>query len=265
MKLTPTPATSNMWVACPAPKPQAALRLFCFHYAGGSGLSFRPWLDWLPLNVEGCLVELPGHGMRLSEPPFTRLEPLIAALHQALLPSFTKPFVFFGHSMGALVSFELARRLRREQHPLPLHLFVSGQRSPQIPDPDRPIHALPDSEFLDELRRYNGTPEAVLANTELMQLLLPTLRADFAAIETYDYSDEPPLDFPIGVLGGLQDWKADPPSLESWREQTQAIFDLRLFPGDHFFIYKAQPQVLSYLCQGLNQILNQTSDRQPNL
>lgn len=254
-----TPPASGLWLTCPAPKPQAALRLFCFHYAGGNALSFRTWLAQLPPNVEGCLVELPGHGMGLLKPPFTRLEPLIAALHQALLPSLTKPFAFFGHSMGALVSFELARSLRRAQHPFPLHLFVSGQRSPQVPDPDPPIHALPESEFLNQLRRYNGTPEEVLNNAELMQLLLPTLRADFAVIETYYYTHEPPLDCSISALGGLQDWKTNPANLEAWRAQTQAAFDLQLFQGDHFFIYTVQSQVLSYLCRKLNQVAEQAS------
>jgi len=253
MKGTSIPPTSNSWVTYPAVKPHAPLRLFCFHYAGGNALSFRTWLDRLPPNVEGCLVELPGRGMRLLEPSFTRLEPLITALHQALLPSLTKPFALFGHSMGALVSFELARSLRRAQHPFPLHLFVSGQRSPQIPDPDHPIHALPESEFLNELRRYNGTPEEVLNNAELIQLFLPTLRADFAVIETYHYTHEPPLACPISALGGLQDWKNNFASLEAWQDQTQATFDLKMFPGDHFFIYSAQSQVLQHLCNGLNQ------------
>ena len=156
--------------------------------------------------------------------------------------------------MGALVSFELARSLRRAQHSLPLHLFVSGQRSPQVPDLDLPIHALPESEFLDELRRYNGTPEEVLYNVELMQLLLPRLRADFAVLETYRYTHETSLGCPISALGGLQDWKANPADLAAWRDQTQAAFDLRLFPGDHFFIYTVQSQVLSYLCRQLNQV-----------
>ena len=213
-----TSSPTNPWLSCPNPKPKAALRLFCFHYAGGNVRSFRAWLPHLPPDVEVYLLELPGHGKRILEAPFTRLAPLITELHQALLPSLTQPFVFFGHSMGALVSFELTRSLRRAQHPVPAHLFVSGQRSPQVPNRDRSVYALPETEFLNELRRYEGAPEAVLANAELMQLLLPTLRADFAVIETYFYLDEPPLSCPISVLGGLQDWKATPGDLEAWRQ-----------------------------------------------
>lgn len=249
MKTTPT---SNSWLTCLRPKPQATLRLFCCHYAGGGALSFRSWSDSLPLAVEVCAIELPGRGSRLMERPFTRLEPLIQELTPVLLPYLNKPFAFFGHSMGALVSFELARILRKEYGLSPVHLFVSGRRAPQVPDPDPPIHTLPEREFLDELRRYNGTPESVLENAELMQLFLPTLRADFAVLETYVYTPEPLLDCPITAFGGLEDWKASCDDLEAWREQTNAEFSLQMFPGDHFFIHSAQPLLLQLLSRRLH-------------
>lgn len=216
-------------------------------------MSFRSWSDSLPLTVEVCAIELPGRGSRLMEPPFTQLEPLIQELTRVLLPYLEKPFAFFGHSMGALVSFELARILRQEYDLSPVHLFVSGRRPPQVPDPDPPIHTLPEPEFIDELRRYNGTPEAVLENAELMQLLLPTLRADFAVIETYVYTPDPPLNFPITAFGGLEDWKASCDDLEAWREQTSADFSLQMFPGDHFFVHSAQPLLLQGLSRKLHQ------------
>ena len=163
-----TPLTFNRWVSCFKPNPQAKLRLFCFHYAGGGASVFRTWSDSLPESVEVCAIELPGRGMRLRESPFTQLEPLVQHLASTLLPYLDKPFAFFGHSMGGLVSFELTRLLRTEYGVSPVHLFVSGHRAPQVPDPDPPIHTLPESEFLQELRRFNGTPEAVLKNAELM-------------------------------------------------------------------------------------------------
>jgi medium-chain acyl-[acyl-carrier-protein] hydrolase len=247
-----TPSTLNRWVTCPKPKPQAKLRLFCFHYAGGGALIFRPWSDSLPPTVEVCAIELPGRGTRLMEPPFTQLEPLIQELTRVLLPYLDKPFAFFGHSMGALVSFELARILRRDYGLSPVHLFVSGRRAPQLPDPDPPIHTLPEPEFLDELRRYNGTPEAVLENAELMQLLLPSLRADFAVLETYVYTPEPPLECPITTFGGLSDREASRDELEAWRDQTSAAFSLEMFPGDHFFVHSAQPLLLQALSRELH-------------
>ena len=250
-----TPLTFNRWVSCFKPNPQAKLRLFCFHYAGGGASVFRTWSDSLPESVEVCAIELPGRGMRLRESPFTQLEPLVQHLASTLLPYLDKPFAFFGHSMGGLVSFELTRLLRTEYGVSPVHLFVSGHRAPQVPDPDPPIHTLPESEFLQELRRFNGTPEAVLKNAELMQLLLPTLRADFAVIETYAYTPETPLDCPITAFGGLQDREASCNELEAWREQTNASFVLKMFPGDHFFLHSAGSLLLQDLHQKLHQIV----------
>jgi len=246
--LTPT---ANSWVTYPKPNPEAKLRLFCFHYAGGGAAIFRSWSDSLPSTVEVCPIELPGRSSRLRETPFTKMEPLIKALGQAIFPHLTKPFAFFGHSMGGLVSFELARLLRQEYNQSPLHLFVSGYRAPQIPDRAPQIHALPESELIKELRRYNGTPEAVLENAELMELLLPTLRADFSVVETYSYRDAPPLDCPITAFGGLEDLKPNTLELEAWREQTNSAFSVEMFPGDHFFLHSAQSLVLERLGKSL--------------
>ncbi|MEW6496027.1 MAG: thioesterase II family protein [Cyanobacteriota bacterium] len=247
-----TPLTFNRWVTCSEPNPQATLRLFCFHYAGGGAAIFRTWSDSLPGSVEVCAIELPGRGTRLMESPFTHIEPLVQNLASALLPYLDKPFAFFGHSMGGLISFELTRLLRREYNLSPVHLFVSGHRAPQIPDSDPPIHNLPESAFLEELRHLNGTPTAVLENAELMQLFLPTLRADFSVVETYAYRPEPPLQCPITVFGGLQDLEASCDELEAWREQTNNSFVLQMFPGDHFFLQSAQQLVLQSLSQALD-------------
>ncbi|MBZ8179838.1 thioesterase II family protein [Oscillatoria salina] len=244
-----TTSTFNNWVTCPKPNPQAKLRLFCFHYAGGSALSFRTWADRLPNYIEVCPVELPGRGIRLMEPPFTRLQPLLQALEKAILPSLNKPFAFFGHSMGAVLSFELAQLLAKNHHLSPVQLFVSGRRPPQIPDPDPPLHNLPEATFLKELRRYNGTPEEVLNNAELMELFLPTLRADFAVLETYVYTPKPRLNCPISAFGGWDDWKASASDLQAWEELTNADFSLEMFPGDHFFIYFSESSLLQSLVQ----------------
>jgi medium-chain acyl-[acyl-carrier-protein] hydrolase len=153
--------------------------------------------------------------------------------------------------MGGLVSFELARLLRKNYGKSPVHLFVSGNGAPQVPDPDPPIYALPEPEFLEELRRLNGTPEAVLENAELMQLLLPAIRADFAVIETYAYTPESPLDCPITAFGGLQDREVSYDDLKAWQEQTNAAFSLHMLPGDHFFLQSAQPLLLQLLSKKL--------------
>jgi medium-chain acyl-[acyl-carrier-protein] hydrolase len=247
-----TTATAfDSWIIFRKPNPQARLRLFCFPYAGTGASIFRTWSDGLPSDVEVCPVQFPGRGTRLMETPFTQLSPLVQALAQAMVPLLDKPFVFFGHSLGALVGFELARQLRRQSGVQPVRLFVSADRAPQIPHRDRPIHALPEREFLHELRRMNGIHGKVLEDVELMQIMLPVLRADFAVYETYVYSTEPPLDCPISTFGGLQDHRVNRGDLEAWRDQTSGPFSLRMFTGDHFFLNTTQPRLLQVLSQEL--------------
>ena len=246
-----TTPTFKSWVSCPKPNPQADLRLFCFPYVGASSLIFRTWSDSLPATIEVCPIELPGRGTRIKFPPFNRLEPLVQAIACALKPHLDKPFAFFGHSMGGLVSFEVIRLLRREYGIVPVHLFVSARQAPQISYSEQPIHTLPEPEFLLELRRLNGTPKTVLENTELMQLFLPILRADFTVIENYVYTHEPPLECSITTFGGLQDQEVSCEELKAWREQTSSDFSLQMFRGDHFFIHSAQALLLQSLSQQL--------------
>lgn len=248
---TSTPA--SRWLTMPAPRPDAALRLFCFPYAGGGAVSFRPWVDRLPTQVELCAVTLPGRGVRLPEPAFWQLAPLVDAIAPALLPQFDRPFAFFGHSLGALLAFELTRYLRRHHQPLPCHLLLSGRRAPHLPATTPPLHPLSEADFLQALRRLNGTPTAVLENTELMQMLLPTLRADFAVVETYHHQADTPLACPMTTFGGLEDPETTPASLMAWQAHTTAPFGCHWFPGDHFFLHTAQPAMLNCLMAYLTQ------------
>ena len=241
--------TSKSWTICPKPNARANLRLFCFHHAGGGAASFRNWSDNLPSSVEVHFVELPGRGFRLTEKAFQSLDPLVPAIADALHHDLDKPFAFFGHSMGGLICFELARLLRKKYSLSPTHLLVSAHRAPQLPDSDPPIYNLPDPEFLDKLRDLEGTPQAILENTELMQLFLPTLRADFTVVDTYNYTAEPPLDCPITAFGGLRDRKVSYEELKAWQEQTKAAFSLHMLPGNHFFIHSARSLLLKYICQ----------------
>lgn len=220
---------------------------------------FRTWPDELPGQVEVYPIQLPGRESRLADPPFTRLQPLVWALAQAIQPYLDMPFVLFGHSLGALISFELARQLRQQHDKSPAHLFVSAYRAPQIPNPDPPIHQLPQAEFVKSLRHLKGTPEAVLQNAELMELFLPILRADFAVHETYVYTSDAPLDCPISAFGGLLDDKTDRHHLAAWHEQTCKAFQLRMFPGDHFFLHSVQKLLLRAVSQDVGQLLSRLS------
>jgi medium-chain acyl-[acyl-carrier-protein] hydrolase len=255
MMSTTTSTTANTpWILYAKPRPLARLRLFCFPYAGGGATTFRAWQDALPPSVEVLPVQLPGRGRRMAEPAFTRTRSLARALAQALRPYFDKPFAFFGHSMGALISFELARELRREHQPGPLQLFLSGRRAPQFPSTDAPTYDLPDAEFIEALRGLEGTPEEVLAQPELIQLMMPLLRADFELCETYAHEPEPPLACPISAYGGLQDAGVTREQLEGWREQTAGGFTLRMLPGGHFFVSTEEAALLRTLGQELHRV-----------
>ena len=250
-----TTPTSN-WLTCPRPNPRASMRLFCFPYAGGRASVFRTWPDELPSEIEFYAIELPSRGKRIKEPPITRMEPLVHAIADAIESLLDKPFCFFGHSMGALTSFELARLLRREGRPQPLHLFVSGSAAPQIKDAHPVTFDLPEPEFLEVLRRLNGTPREVLENDELLQLMLPTLRADFELLQMYKYADESPFRFPITAFGGLQDKEVSREDLEGWRVQTATTFILRNFPGDHFFLHTDRSRVLWAMSHELSLLVS---------
>jgi surfactin synthase thioesterase subunit len=250
----PSGNPTERWLAYRGVNPRARLRMFCFPYAGGGASIYRGWAASLPADLEVCPVQLPGRESRLRDEAFTRSEAMVPELADALRPYMDLPFVFFGHSMGALIAFELSRELRRRGQALPLHLFVSGRRPPHLPPREEPIHALPEPEFLDKLRELNGTPEEVLRHEELMRLLIPLLRADFSVNETYAYSEEEPFDFGISAFGGLGDEEVTREDVEAWRQQTQGRFRMRMLPGDHFFVHGSNDLILEAVSRDLAEI-----------
>lgn len=224
--------------------PHARVRLFCFPYAGGGAPIYRNWSRLLPPEIEVCAARLPGRDRRIKESPFTDLSEMVSVIAEAIVPYLDLPLAFFGHSMGAIISFELARKLRETQNQQPAHLFVSGRRAPQLPNDEPITHNLPEPQLLEELRRLKGTPTEVLEHPELMELMLPLLRADFSVVETYGYRPGAPLDCPVTVFGGLQDAEVSREDLEAWGELTNAAFSLRMLPGDHFFLNTPSTQEL---------------------
>jgi acyl transferase domain-containing protein/surfactin synthase thioesterase subunit len=245
--------SAEQWIIRPQPNPDARCRLFCFPYAGGGTSIFNHWSDRLPSEIEVCSIQLPGRENRLPEPPLSRLKLLIQTLTPIIKPYLDLPFSFFGHSLGAWVGFELARSLRRQNCPLPDHLFVSGSQAPQLPDLKAPIHRLPDEKFIAKLKSFKGTPEAVLQDTQLMAQFLPALRADFAILETYFYAEEAPLNCPITAFGGREDSQVHHEELSAWKQQTAAEFTLKMFPGDHFFLDSAHSDLLEAIATQLKQ------------
>lgn len=249
------PRRADGWLAWPAGESDVRLRLFCFPYAGGSGTLFRSWRMAMPPGVDVCGVQLPGRGARVRERHFRSVETLVPVLAEAILPLCDRPFAFFGHSVGALIGFEVARYLRREMGREPLLLIASGRRAPQLPSEQPPIYALPHDAFVEELRRLEGTPDEILHDQELMNLLIPTLRADFEMCDTYEFRPGAPLSIPLTVYGGADDRDDTPPKLEAWRSATSGPFAMRLFPGAHFFIHTAEAQLLRAVSAELEPLL----------
>jgi medium-chain acyl-[acyl-carrier-protein] hydrolase len=190
-------------------------------------------------------VQLPGREDRAGEAPFRSAGAVVEALQSQIAELLDVPFCFFGHSMGALIAFELTRALRRSSRRLPAHLFVSGCRAAHLTDASPPLSAVPRGEFIEATRRLGGTPAGVLASTELMDLILPVLRADFQLFESYGYQHEEPLDVPLTAFGGVNDEAVPAAAVEQWSAHTTVAFRSHLLPGGHFFVRSARPAVLA--------------------
>jgi medium-chain acyl-[acyl-carrier-protein] hydrolase len=242
--LTSPPASvdgsSRRWFESLSSAREKSLRVFCFPYAGGNTYVFRDWQRHFPPNIDLCLVHLPGRGKRIGEHLFTRIELLVQTIADLIMREPQPPYALFGHSMGALISFELAREFRRRGFTMPQRLFLSGRCAPTIPNERGPVFSLPDDAFIAEVKRLNGTPKEVLEHPDTRRLFLPVLRADLEIDDTYDYHPEEQLPCPITVYGGLQDQDISLESLRAWKQQTSGDYKLRTFPGDHFFIHNPE-------------------------
>ena len=232
-------------------KPPIRARLFCFTHAGGGASAYQLWLRTFPADIDVCIIQLPGREQRIREKPFTQFEHLLSALIEVLQPYLYRPeipYAFFGHSMGALISYGLTRAFVQQGKPLPTHLFVSAYRAPHLPLRGPVLHTLSETELVQFLLQLNGTQRELLENEELRSLFLPLLRADFSICETYQHLiDRERLPCPITVFGGLQDQRVTSNDLEAWSKLTQADFELRMFPGEHFFIHAQRNTIASII------------------
>ena len=218
----------------------AALRLIAFPYAGGGAAGYFRWRQAMPRGVEMVPILLPGREARIGEQPMADVHSLVAEIADAVVPLTDRSFVLLGHSLGGWLAFELARELRRRGERMPCSLIVAASPAPHRARVAGPIHELPDAELVAEMsRRFDGIPPAVRANEELLQLLLPAIRADVQLLETYEYVDEPPLDVDMLALGGTEDRAVSATALAEWRRHTSGRFSSRLLPGGHFFLFPA--------------------------
>jgi medium-chain acyl-[acyl-carrier-protein] hydrolase len=237
------------WFWTPESNGRARIRLLCLPFAGGGPSAFGQWPRELPPEVALWGVRLPGRDARWREAPFTSIQAIVSAVAGELATNPVQtPYAIFGHSLGALVGFELVRELRRRRMPLPSVILAAGRGAPQIPLRASNFHALPDDQFIAAIvARYDGIPKVVLEDRELLQLYLTPMRADITAHETYVYRDEPPLDVPLVAIGGLDDHTVVFDDLAAWRAQTSASFHVELIPGGHFFLSDQRAQLIALL------------------
>lgn len=216
-----------------------------FPYAGGGPTAFGKWISDFPAHIEVRIAHYPGRGSRHNEAPIKDLAVLIGSIQFAIQPLLDKPFAFFGHSFGGLVAYVLTQSLRQNNLPQPKVLFISACSAPHIPDPNPSTHTLTDPEFVNALRKFNGIPSEIVNNPKIIELLLPTLRADFEAVESYQHdSSERPLSCPIVVFGGSNDPRVSQERMEGWASLTRSRFTSIYFPGDHFYINSVKDEIV---------------------
>ncbi len=223
------------------------ISLFCFHYGGGSASAYKKWAKDIIDQVDLVAIQLPGRENRFREPLLKNVSQVTNELYKNFDSYIHKPFIFFGHSIGALIAFEFARLLRKKDISEPKHLIVSAAKAPQLPLKRSIIHNLPDSKFVEEICKYNGIPNNILEDQGLASIFLPIIRADFSISETYQYATEEVLSFPITALGGLNDASLEQADLLEWSKQTSSFFEYNLLPGDHFFIRSSYQQVITIM------------------
>jgi medium-chain acyl-[acyl-carrier-protein] hydrolase len=241
----------SAWFLVAKSNPAARVRLYCFPHAGRGASMFRHWGQRLGGQIEVCAVQLPGRENRIAERRFNRLAPLVETLGDVILPHIDRPFAFFGHSMGALISYELARYFSAVHDLKPACLLVSAYRAPHLKPSLPPLHALPRQELLDGICQLGGMPDDALADQEFLDIVLDTLRADLAICESYQYLSLGMLQCPIIAFRGIDDARVTADDLSAWRKHTTGPFREETFPGEHFFIHDPRSTLLQSVSREL--------------
>lgn len=245
-------AAASPWLPFGPPRPGAAMRMFCFPFAGGGANYYRPWTRTPPPGLDIVPVQLPGREQRIGEPPFTAMAPLVGTVLEQLLPLMDRPFALFGHSMGAAIAYALAAALPSPAAAGLRLLAVSGLRAPGQPRRMPRLHDRDDAGFLAGVRDLGGTPEGVFDVPELVELLMPTLRADFALVESWAHAPpDRPLAMPVAAFGGADDPETPGETLHGWASVTSARCTAEVFPGGHFFLTDRRTAVLDRVIAAL--------------
>lgn len=252
---------SSAWFVLLGDRGVPRVRLVCFPSAGSGTSSYGRWATMVPSDVELLAVQLPGHETRLREPLIRDLHVIADQVASELESVAELPTVFFGHSMGALIAFEVAKRLRGSVA-APGSLVVSARIAPHLIESREPFGELDDEAFIDAIgQRYGGLPALLREDAEFRELYLPPLRADVMAVSAYTVRDAEPLDCPIHALGGIDDVTTPRAGLDAWREHTSSEFTLQIFPGGHFFVQSARADVVALVSRELDAVGRPQSEK----
>lgn len=233
--------------------PSASVRLFCFHHSGGGASSYYPWIDYLSPNIEMIAIQLPGRENRFTEPLNNRVGDIVSQLSTRFAVYTDKPFFVFGHSLGALISFEFTKSIHQLYSIYPFHMIISATKAPHLPFRMRNLSRLNDKDLKEQLKIYNGIDERILNDDELLDLFLPIVRSDFSIYENYSYYESKPLPCDILAFSGINDKTVTPEEILAWDKYTEGKFEYLSFPGGHFFLRDKQKRIL--------EIINQVGDR----
>jgi len=232
------------------------IKLFCLPFAGGSKYSYKGYSAKAPNYIEVISLDLPGRGGRFGEPFITSVEGLVNDLFNQVKGQLNSPYAIYGHSLGSLLGLLLAQRIRQEGLPAPEHLFFTGRGGPQKEVPTKKRHELPKDEFIEELKEMGGLPKELLEDEELLNFFEPIIRADFQAIDTFFYEPQPKLDIPISVIVGMEE-ETTLEEAKAWQLETEQPVDVRQFPGNHFFIFQYEMEIMKLIAKKLSpKIMN---------
>jgi surfactin synthase thioesterase subunit len=251
--MTHSVVDTERWLRTLCPAPQAPVQLICFPFAGGAASYFHPFATALAPWAEVRAVQYPGHQDRIAEPCVPSIAELAECIVAGLAGTEVRPFAFFGHSMGALVGYEVARALRAAGRPGPVWLLVSGQNAPSLIKPDY-ARVRNDEDLVAELRALGGIDPQWLENEALLAAILPPIRNDYGAIELYTHEPGQPLDCPVTALAADDDRYTTIADVAAWAEHTTSSFDLRVYSGGHFFLDGCQPEVTGIILAALRDL-----------
>lgn len=228
-------------------------RLVCFPHAGGSATAFKELAQALPANFDVVCVQYPGRQDRFREEPFTSVASLVEAVAEELAREVAaddgRPYALFGHSMGSLVAFETARLLAQRDLPGPQRLFLSGRGGPETDS--APYHLYDDADVLADVRRLGGTEQGMLDDPDILELVMPALRADYAALGAYSWRGGEPLAVPVTALTGDSDPMMTVQDAHTWQAYTTGDFAVQVFSGGHFYLFDQLGEVAAAVTEGL--------------